>query len=106
MSLSSPDVLDRPAARLARRPLTVAIVGATGAVGAELIACLERRGFPVGELRLLASPRSAGQTLSFRGAPVTVQALDEDSFDGVDLALFSAGASVSRYRTARALGSP
>ena len=96
MSLSSPDVLDRPAARPARRPLTVAIVGATGAVGAELIACLERRGFPVGELRLLASPRSAGQTLSFRGAPVTVQALDEDSFDGVDLALFSAGASVSR----------
>ncbi|MDP1615754.1 aspartate-semialdehyde dehydrogenase [Phenylobacterium sp.] len=91
-------ILERPAVAKARapRPLTVAIVGATGAVGAELIACLERRAFPVGELRLLASPRSAGRTLTFQGAPVTVQALDEASFEGVDVAFFSAGASLSR----------
>ena len=95
-SLSS--ILDRPAAPKVRapRPLTVAIVGATGAVGVELIACLERRDFPVGELRLLASPRSAGRTLTFQGAPVTVQALGEASFEGVDVAFFSAGASLSR----------
>ena len=93
------DLLDpQPAAAEGLRPraLDVAVVGATGAVGAELLACLERRSFPVGRLRLLASPRSAGQTLSFRGAPVKVEVLDQDSFQGVDLALFSAGASVSR----------
>jgi aspartate-semialdehyde dehydrogenase len=80
----------------ARRGLTVAIVGATGAVGAELIDQLERRDFPVGELRLLASPRSAGRSLAFKGRPVVVQALDEDAFDGVDVAFFSAGAGISR----------
>ena len=78
------------------RRLTVAIVGATGAVGAELIDQLERRHFPVGELRLLASPRSAGRGLTFRGNPVVVQALSEEAFDGVDVAFFSAGASISR----------
>jgi aspartate-semialdehyde dehydrogenase len=78
------------------RQLNVAIVGATGAVGAELIGCLERRDFPVARLKLLASPRSAGRTLVFRGRPVTVEPLDEHSFDGVDVALFSAGASISR----------
>ncbi|MBS0410853.1 MAG: aspartate-semialdehyde dehydrogenase [Proteobacteria bacterium] len=78
------------------RALTVAIVGATGAVGAELIDQLERRAFPVGELRLLASPRSAGRSLTFRGRPVAVQVLDDDAFDGVDVAFFSAGAGVSR----------
>ena len=79
-----------------RRALTVAIVGATGAVGAELIDQLERRSFPVGELRLLASPRSAGRGLTFRGNPVVVQALSEAAFEGVDVAFFSAGASISR----------
>ena len=74
----------------------VAIVGATGAVGVEMMGCLERRRFPLGELRLLASARSAGKTLEFRGAPLTVRELGEASFDGVDLALFSAGSSVSR----------
>jgi aspartate-semialdehyde dehydrogenase len=78
------------------RRLTVAIVGATGAVGAELIDQLERRHFPVGELRLLASPRSAGRGLTFRGNLVVVQALSDAAFDGVDVAFFSAGASISR----------
>jgi aspartate-semialdehyde dehydrogenase len=74
----------------------VAIVGATGAVGIELIRSLEMRDFPVSELRLLASARSAGKTLSFRGAPVPVAELTEASFEGVDVAFFSAGASISR----------
>jgi len=74
----------------------VAIVGATGAVGVELIECLERRHFPVSQLRLLASARSAGKTLPFMGKPVTVEELTEESFNGVDIALFSAGGSISR----------
>ena len=74
----------------------VAIVGATGAVGVELIRCLEERRFPLSELRLFASARSAGKTLNFRGAPLTVRELTADSFRGVNLALFSAGASRSK----------
>jgi aspartate-semialdehyde dehydrogenase len=76
---------------------SVAIVGATGAVGAELCACMERRGFPLSSLRLLASSRSAGREMAFAGRMLRVQALDERSFESVDLALFSAGASVSRH---------
>jgi len=75
---------------------TVAIVGATGAVGAELIGCLERREFPMDRLRLLASGRSAGRKLLFRGHGIAVEELNEDSFPGVDIALFSAGSTVSR----------
>ncbi len=74
----------------------VAIVGATGAVGVELIQCLERRNFPLSELRLFASARSAGKTLPFRGKPTTVRELTEDSFGGVNIALFSAGGSTSK----------
>jgi aspartate-semialdehyde dehydrogenase len=74
----------------------VAIVGATGAVGVELIRCLEERAFPVSELRLFASARSAGKTLTFRGQTLTVRELNEHSFSGVDIALFSAGASTSK----------
>ena len=74
----------------------VAIVGATGAVGVELIRCLQERRFPLAELRLFASARSAGRTLEFRGAALTVRELNEDSFRGVDIALFSAGAATSR----------
>ncbi len=74
----------------------VAIVGATGAVGVELIRCLEERGFPVSELRLFASARSAGKTLTFRGLQLTVHELNERSFSGVDIALFSAGGSTSK----------
>ena len=74
----------------------VAIVGATGAVGVELIRCLEQRAFPLAELRLFASARSAGKTLEFRGRALTVRELREDSFAGVDIALFSAGGATSR----------
>jgi aspartate-semialdehyde dehydrogenase len=78
------------------KPPVVAIVGATGAVGVEMIGCLERRNFPLAELRLLASARSAGKQLKFRGQALTVRELVESSFDGVDLALFSAGGAASK----------
>ncbi len=74
----------------------VAIVGATGAVGVELIRCLQQRAFPLAELRLFASARSAGKTLEFRGRALAVRELGEDSFAGVDIALFSAGGATSR----------
>jgi aspartate-semialdehyde dehydrogenase len=74
----------------------VAIVGATGAVGVELIRCLEQRRFPLKELRLLASARSVGKTLEFRGKPLPVQELTERSFDGVQIGLFSAGGAASK----------
>jgi aspartate-semialdehyde dehydrogenase len=74
----------------------VAVVGATGAVGREMIRTLEERSFPVKRVALLASRRSAGKRLGFRGEDVTVEELTPASFAGVDLALFSAGALVSR----------
>jgi aspartate-semialdehyde dehydrogenase len=74
----------------------VAIVGATGAVGVEMIKTLEKRKFPVGKLTLLASARSVGKTLCFRGKEVAVQELTKDSFKGIDIALFSAGGSISK----------
>ena len=74
----------------------VAIVGATGAVGTELIACLQERKFPLSSLRLFASERSAGRTLAFRDQGLPVEVLTEDSFAGIDLALFSAGSGTSR----------
>jgi aspartate-semialdehyde dehydrogenase len=74
----------------------VAVVGATGAVGVELMRCLEQRRFPLSNLRLFASARSAGKTLPFKGKPVVVEELTEDSFGGIDIALFSAGGSQSK----------
>jgi len=74
----------------------VAVVGATGAVGVELMQCLEQRRFPLSNLRLFASARSAGKTLPFLGKPVTVEELTEDSFRGVNIALFSAGGAQSK----------
>jgi aspartate-semialdehyde dehydrogenase len=82
--------------RASARAPVVAIVGSTGAVGVELIRCLEERQFPLSELRLFASARSAGKTASFRGQPLVVQELTERSFDGVNIALFSAGSGTSR----------
>ncbi|MEO6740853.1 MAG: aspartate-semialdehyde dehydrogenase, partial [Chthoniobacteraceae bacterium] len=76
--------------------LHVAIVGATGAVGIEMMRTLEKRKFPLGKLTLLASARSAGKRLSFLGEDVTVQELTEHSFKGIDVALFSAGGSISK----------
>jgi len=75
---------------------TVAIAGVTGAVGAEFIACLNQRNFPVGKLKALASARSAGKTLEFRGETIVIEELTEASFEGVDIALFSAGGGPSR----------
>lgn len=78
------------------KSFNVAVVGATGAVGREMLKTLEKRDFPVKELRLLASSRSAGKTLPCFGKEHTIQELTTDSFKGIDIALFSAGASRSR----------
>jgi aspartate-semialdehyde dehydrogenase len=78
------------------RPLTVAVVGATGVVGRTMIQVLAEREFPVGELRLLASGRSAGRTVSLDGRTYAIAEATPDAFEGVDIALFSAGADVSR----------
>jgi aspartate-semialdehyde dehydrogenase len=75
---------------------TVAIVGATGAVGVEFINVLEKLDFPLANLKLLASPRSAGKTMKFRGENIPVEATTPDSFQNVDIALFSAGSSISK----------
>ena len=78
------------------RPLHVAIAGATGAVGVEMLKTLERRNFPVASLKLLASARSAGTKAAFRGEELVIEEMTEASFKGVDVALFSAGAGVSK----------
>ena len=78
------------------RPLHVAIAGATGAVGVEMLKTLERRNFPVASLKLLASARSVGKKMKFRGEEIAVEEMTEASFKGVDVALFSAGAGVSK----------
>jgi len=74
----------------------VAVVGATGAVGIEMLKTLEKRNFPVGKLTLLASARSVGKKLKFRGEDFTVQELKKDAFEGIDLGLFSAGGNISK----------
>lgn len=74
----------------------VAVVGATGAVGEQIVKLLEERRFPLGKLTLLASSRSAGRTVTFNGQTITVQETTPDAFDGVDIAFFSAGGSVSK----------
>ena len=91
-----PSTNHRQSHHLRRSPPIVAIVGATGAVGRELLGVLERRRFPLAELRLYASPRSAGTLLQFQGRDIAVTALTEESFAGVDLALFSAGSGTAR----------
>lgn len=78
------------------RTYRVAVVGATGAVGQQMVQCLEERQFPVGELRLLASERSLGRYLTYKNREIPVDVLTRDSFQGIDLALFSAGGSVSK----------
>lgn len=76
--------------------IRVAILGATGAVGTELIELLEKRNFPLTQLKLLASSRSAGRTLSFKGKDLPVEAVSESAFEDVDLVLASAGGSTSK----------
>ena len=77
-------------------PLNVAILGATGLVGQEFLKILEERDFPVRSLKLLASDRSAGRTMQFRGESIMVEETTDQSFEGIDLALFSAGADISK----------
>ena len=81
---------------MAQKGLKVAVAGATGAVGNLMIRVLEERDFPVASLKLLASARSVGKTLAFKGKEIPVEELVEDSFDGVQVALFSAGGSTSK----------
>jgi len=77
------------------RTFNVAVVGATGAVGNEIIRILEERNFPVSQLKLLASERSLGKSLEYKGKSIPVEVLNEDSFEGVQIGLFSAGGSIS-----------
>jgi len=85
-----------PPISLPQRPLRVAVLGATGAVGQELLELLDERQFPVAELIPLASPRSAGQSLRWRDQVLTIQPVEVSAFEGVDVVLASAGGSVSR----------
>jgi aspartate-semialdehyde dehydrogenase len=80
---------------MSQKAINVAVAGATGAVGNQMIRCLEERNFPVKRIRLLASSRSVGRKLYFKGDPVAVEELTDKSFDGMELALFSAGAGTS-----------
>jgi len=79
-----------------RRECNVAVVGATGAVGKEMLKILEERDFPIRNIRAIASERSEGKTLKFAGEKIKVEKLDSSSFKGIEIALFSAGASISR----------
>jgi aspartate-semialdehyde dehydrogenase len=74
----------------------IAIVGATGAVGQEFLKVLEKRNFPINKIKLLASPRSAGKKIKFKGEDIPIEVLKEDSFHDVEIALFSAGSSISK----------
>ena len=85
------------------KQISVAILGATGAVGAELLELLQSRNFPLADLKLLASPRSTGRTLAFRGKNLPVEAVSENSFENIDLVLASAGGSISKAWAAKAV---
>lgn len=85
------------------RSYKVAILGATGAVGTELLELLESRRFPIADLKLLASPRSAGRSLPFQGEQLLVEPVGEHSFDGIDVVLASAGGSTSKVWAPKAV---
>ncbi len=87
------------------RMRSVAVLGATGLVGREMLKTLEERNYPVSRLLPLASPRSAGTKIVFRGEEITVKAVAEDSFRNIDIAIFSAGGSASRYWAPKAAAS-
>ena len=78
------------------KKLDIAVAGATGAVGNQMLTCLEERNFPIKTIKLLASRRSAGRKLRFRGDQIDVEELTENSFKGIDIALFSAGGTASK----------
>ncbi|MCM3782904.1 aspartate-semialdehyde dehydrogenase [Neobacillus mesonae] len=81
---------------MSNQKFNVAVVGATGAVGEQIIGLLEKRDFPINKLKLLSSKRSAGSTINFKGQDITVEEATPESFEGVDIALFSAGGDVSK----------
>jgi aspartate-semialdehyde dehydrogenase len=83
--------------KMGSKLFNVGLAGATGAVGNQMITCLEERNFPVKEIKLLASSRSVGRELTFKGVAVMVEELKEDSFKGLDIALFSAGGGTSKH---------
>ena len=85
--------------------INVAILGATGAVGQELLKLLEERNFPVNQLKLLASPRSAGSKINFGGEELVVEQVEDKSFTNIDLVLASAGGSTSKAWAAKAVAS-
>ena len=82
---------------MASKKMNVALAGATGAVGNQMIECLEESDFPVNQIKMLASSRSAGRELTFRGQTIVVEEMTEDSFAGMDIALFSAGGGTSKH---------
>ncbi len=81
---------------MSQKTFHVAVVGATGAVGQQMLNTLSERNFPIGELSLLASARSAGQTIEFKGENITIKEATPEAFEGVEIALFSAGGSISK----------
>ncbi|AJS59115.1 aspartate-semialdehyde dehydrogenase [Paenibacillus sp. IHBB 10380] len=81
---------------MSNQKFNVAVVGATGAVGEQILGLLEKRDFPVAKLKLLSSARSAGTVINFKGQDITVEEATPDSFDGIDIALFSAGGDVTK----------
>lgn len=83
--------------------MNIAIVGATGAVGIEVIKVLEKRNFPIGKLHCFSSPRSVGKEILFRGETIRIQPLTEDAFKEIDIAIFSAGSKVSKEWIPKAL---
>ena len=85
------------------KKFNVAVVGATGAVGETMLSILQERNFPVENIYALASSRSAGSTIRFNGKTVTVEELEKFDFKGVDIGLFSPGASVSKIHAPRAV---
>ena len=95
--MSANPAISSPSRRVPNlRSPVVAVVGATGAVGVELIRCLEQRKFPLAQLRLFASARSAGKTMKYAGRDVVVEELSESALNGIDVALFSAGGATSK----------
>src|SRR5690625_663100 len=79
-----------------QKKVNVAVVGATGAVGEQIIKLLDEQDFPINELKLLSSARSAGKVIRFKDRDLTVEEATPEQFDGIDIALFSAGGSVTK----------
>ncbi|MBN2858061.1 MAG: aspartate-semialdehyde dehydrogenase [Candidatus Delongbacteria bacterium] len=88
-----------------KEKLNIAVIGATGAVGKKILEVLEKRNFPVGELRLIASQKSVGETAFFKGVPIVIGSLSDNTFNGIDIAFFSAGSELSRKIADQAISS-